>query len=98
MASALAIRTKAFRFSLAMHWELGRSVGCHYPRFRDQLAAAQLVGLPGLRDYREARDHGNWARHSRPPGAQVPCATPLGIDAASFEAFRRRLYEGQFPM
>ena len=51
----------------------------------DQLVAAQFVQLPGLSRFREARDHGNWARHSRPPCAQR-FALWRGVPAAARRA------------
>ena len=66
-AEALHHRSKHMRQALSAHWELTTLVGAHAPSLKDEIAAAQLVGLSGLDYFRECAQVANWAKHAPPP-------------------------------
>ena len=87
-SAALAARCKAFRVSLAAHWDLCDALGAHEPSLADAIRAAELVGLD-VGAALDARASGNWCRHAPPPGAAALPPVPKG--AASAEVIEEAL-------
>ena len=96
-ASAAARRAELFRVALLEHWYLSSSLGVHFVQMADAIEAMRLVchcDGQRLAQAQEAKDAGNWSKHSPPPGglAKAPLVPPAAVHAPLLEEFRFSLY------
>ena len=76
---ALSWRAECLRQGLAAHWALNSRMRAHQGSFRDDIEAADLVGILSDEEKVELREQlalANWARHSALPGVATLQPTP----------------------